>query len=252
MKKLLIFLSLYSILSTQYCYSQNKTDAKGKQGYWEKVDPSTKKIIYKGTFKDDKPQGLFTYYYKGMDSVHTKMDFRQDGKIAYAQLFHTTGKIQANGKYIVEQKDSVWNFYDEKGSIISSEGYLLGKKNGPSKIFFEDGKVSEEKNYKNGILEGPFKSYFTEKNIKAEGAYKNNNYDGKCVWYYPDGTAAAQGIYANGIKKGVWIYKEKDGKLKEKEVWVNGKQLKPKEMEEYFKKNKPAPETNKAVTPKKK
>jgi len=245
MKKLaVLILSLYSVLSIQYSFAQtkaeNKTDAQGrKQGYWEKVDPSTKKIIYKGTFKDDKPQGLFVYYYKGTDSVHTKMDFRQDGKFAYAQLFHLKGKLQAKGKYIGEQKDSVWNFYDEDGTLLSTEGYSNGKKNGVSKVFFPSGKVSEEKNYKNGLLDGPFKQYFMDKGIvKAEGSYKNDNYNGKCAWYYPNGTAAAQGIYDNGVKKGIWLYKDQDGKIKDKEVWVNGKQLSPKEMEEYFKKNK--------------
>src|ERR1035437_109136 len=151
MKNLLIFLSLYSILSTQYAVAQNKTDEKGrKQGYWEKIDPGTKKIIYKGSFKDDKPQGLFIYYFKGMDSIHSKMDFRQDGKIAYGTLYYYTGKLEAKGKYIGEQKDSLWNFYDAAGVLLSAEMYVNGKKNGFSKIFFPDGKISEEKNYKEG------------------------------------------------------------------------------------------------------
>src|SRR5437016_3114141 len=136
MKNFLLVLSLYSLLITHYSVAQNKTDEKGfKQGNWEKTDPATKKITYKGTFKDDKPQGLFIYYYPNSDSVHTKMDFGQDGKVAYAQLFHYTGKLQAKGKYINEQKDSTWNFYDDKGTLLSAEVYVNGKKDGPSKIF---------------------------------------------------------------------------------------------------------------------
>jgi len=257
MKKLAFFLSLYSILCTQFSLAQtkaeNKTDEKGrKQGYWQKMDPTTKKIIYKGSFKDDKPQGLFTYYFKGSDSIHSKMDFRQDGKIAYAQLYYYSGKPEAKGKYIGEQRDSLWNFYDGAGVLISTEMYANGKKNGLSKIFFQDGKLSEEKIYKDGKLEGAFRQYYSDKVIKAEGAFIKDNYNGKCVWYYPNGTAAAQGVYENNVKKGIWIYKENDGKLKSKEVWVNGKQLTAKEMEEFFKKNKPAPETTKPTAPKKK
>ena len=239
MKKIIFILSLYSIFATQCLVAQNKTDENGrKQGYWEKVDPSTKKIIYKGNFKDDKPQGLFTYYFKGADSVRTKMEFRQDGKYAYAKLYYYNGKLEAKGKYIGEQKDSLWNFYDDKGLLISTETYTNGIKNGPAKIFFPDGKLSEEKIYKDGKLEGPFKQYFSEKSVKAEGAFIKDNYNGKCIWYYPNGVIAAQGVYENNVKKGVWIYKEQDGKIKDKEVWVNGKQLTAKEMEEYFKKNK--------------
>jgi len=222
--------------------AENKTDAQGrKQGYWEKTDPKTGKMVYKGTFKDNKPEGLFTYYYEGIDSVRSKSDFRQGGIIAYVQMFHlVSGKIQAKGKYINEQKDSVWNFYDERGNIISTEGYKLGKKHGPSKIFFPDGKLSEEKKYQDGVLDGPFKMYFDEKVVKAEGKYVNGNYEGPCTWYYPNGIAAAKGLYEKGNKKGVWLYKDKEGKVTSKEVWVNGKQLSAKEAEEFLKKNKPA------------
>ncbi len=248
MKHLAILLSLYSLLGAQYSFAQpkaeNKTDDKGrKQGYWEKVDPSTGKIIYKGTFKDDKPQGLFIYYYKGMDSVHTKMDFRQDGKIGYAKLYYMTGKLEASGKYLGEQKDSVWSFYDATGLLISTETFNKGKKEGLAKIFLPDGKVSEEKNYKDGKLNGPFRQYYSDMSVKAEGAYINDNYNGKCTWYYPNKAVAAQGVYENNVKKGVWLYKEKDGKLKEKEIWVNGRKLSSKEMEEYTKKNKEKPST---------
>lgn len=264
MKAWVTILSLFSILNTQYLIAQpkaeNKTDEKGrKQGYWEKKDPSTNKIIYKGTFKDDKPQGLFVYYYKGMDSVRTKMDFRQDGKIGYAKLYYITGKMAASGKYIGEEKDSVWNFYDGTGLLISTETFSKGVKHGLAKIYLPDGKVSEEKNYKDGKLNGPFKQYYSDMTVKAEGAYINDYYNGKCSWYYPNKMVAAQGVYDNNVKKGVWVYKEKDGKLKEKEIWVNGSKLSPKEMEEYIKNNKekPAAETTpvnpgkKPVTPKK-
>jgi antitoxin component YwqK of YwqJK toxin-antitoxin module len=243
----IVCLLVSSLLFGQPPKAENKTDAQGKkQGYWEKIDPATKKVIYKGTFKDDKPHGLFIYYYVGTDSLRTKSEFRQDGKVAYVQMFHlVSGKIQARGKYIGEQKDSVWNFYDEKGNILSTEGYTNGKKHGVSKIFFPEGKLSEEKIYKNGVLDGPFKMYYDGKVVKAEGTYVNGNYNGPCAWYYPNGIAAAKGLYDNGNKKGVWIYKDKEGKLKDKEVWENGRQLNPKEMEEYFKKNKTAQEEKK-------
>ena len=44
--------------------AQNVTDAKGlKQGYWKKLDDKTNHLVYEGLFKDDKPQGIFKYYY---------------------------------------------------------------------------------------------------------------------------------------------------------------------------------------------
>src|ERR1700740_3756867 len=93
---------LFSVfLCNVIAQTKNQTDAAGlKQGYWEKLDTKTGKISYKGTFKNNKPQGVFYYYYPSTDSVHSKSDFRQDGKIAYVTMYHLTGKIEAKGKYI--------------------------------------------------------------------------------------------------------------------------------------------------------
>lgn len=248
MFKYIVFILLsYSF----FCGAQtkNQTDAKGlKQGYWEKTDDN-KKVVYKGTFKDDKPQGLFYYYYKNSDSLHTKTEFKQNGQIAYVTMHHLkTGKIQAKGKYVNEEKDSTWNFYDETGALISTENYIKGKRNGPSKVFYDNGVVSEEKSYKNGKEDGPFKLFYDDKKLKAEGNYANGEYNGKCSWYFPNGVAAAQGYYVKGIKNAVWVYKTQDGKITDKEVWQNGKQLSPKEADAFFKsKNPPLKEEPKAT-----
>ena len=231
--------------------TKNQTDDKGlKQGYWEKMDTKTRKMSYKGNFKDNKPQGIFYYYYKGTDSLRTKTDFRQDGKIAYVTMYHLkTGKIQAKGKYINEEKDSLWSFYYEWGDLLSTETYIKGKKNGPSKVFNEKGIVSEEKNYKNNLLDGSFKQYYEDKKIKAEGTYIAGEYNGKCSWFYPNGVAAAQGVYDKGTKKGLWLYKMQNGKISEKEVWQNGVLLNEKDMEAYFKKNNITFPEEKKTTP---
>ncbi len=237
MKKYLFSYLLILISCLSVAQTKNHTDARGfKQGVWEKKDEVSQKLIYKGTFKDDKPQGVFYYYYKNSDSLRTKTEFRKNGKIAYVTMHHlTSGKMQAKGKYINEEKDSTWNFYDEKGVLISTENYLNGKKNGLSKIFYETGGLSEEKTFKNGKEEGFFKLFYDDKKLKAEGTYLGGEYNGKCSWYFPNGIAAAQGFYIQGIKNAVWVYKAQDGKITDKEVWQNGKQLSPKEAEAFFK-----------------
>jgi len=250
MFKYIITLLLAVVFYNTYSQTKNQTDAAGlKQGYWEKKDDASQKLMYKGTFKNNKPQGIFYYYYKNSDTLHTKTDFRQDGKIAYVTMHHlSTGKIQAKGKYINEEKDSVWNFYDEKGILISTETYLIGKKNGASKIYYENSVVSEEKNYKNNLEDGLFKQYYGDKKVKAEGAFITGQYNGKCSWYFPNGVAAAQGVYDNGVKKNVWLYKTQDGKIADKEVWQNGKQLNDKDKEVYFKEHPPLEQDKKTQT----
>ncbi len=230
-------LILFIVLSYSKANSQT-IDATGKkQGYFKKTDEKTKKIIYEGLFKDDKPQGLFKYYYPN-DSIKAKMIFAQNGKTSYSTLYHPTGKKMAVGKYTNELKDSVWIYFDDLGKKISQETFLLGKKNGKAFVFLQDGLVSEERNYKNDVEDGPFKLYFNKTQLKGEGNYINGVLDGKNAYYYPNGNAAAIGYYKNGQKIGPWIYKDKDGKIKEKELFVNGKLASKKETEEFFAKTK--------------
>ena len=87
------------------------------------------------------------------------MNFKQDGKFSYSTMFHINGKKMASGKYIGEEKDSVWNYFDDKGVLISKENFVLGKKNGMEYVYFPDGIVSEERKYKLGKMDGPFKLY---------------------------------------------------------------------------------------------
>lgn len=214
-------------------------DASGKkQGYWKKKDEKTNKLVYEGLFKDDKPQGIFKYYYP-FDSVKVIMNFKQDGKIAYSTMFHPTGKKMAYGKYVNEQKDSVWTYYDDLGVLISRETFSLGKKNGKEYVYFPDGVVSEERNYKMDVQDGSFKLYFDKNVVKGEGTYVNGQMEGKNTYYYPNGIAAATGYYKNGKKTGPWIYRESNGKVKEKELYTKSGELAGKtETDAFFNKNK--------------
>lgn len=228
-----IFISVLALAQT--------VDANGKkQGYFKKKDEKTNKLIYEGLFKDDKPQGIFKYYYPN-DSVKAIMNFKQDGKFSYSTMFHpTSGKKMAYGKYIGENKDSVWTYYDEKAVLISKETFVNGKKNGKTFVYLPDGTVSEEHEYKNDLKNGPFKQYFDKTHVKAEGQHVDGLIDGKVSYYYPNGVAAATGYYKKGVKTGPWIYKNNDGKIKEKELYKQtGELASKKETEDFFNKNKP-------------
>lgn len=239
---------LFSIIITSTLVSQTQTDANGKkQGYWRKKDNKSNKLIYEGLFKDSKPQGTFKYYYPN-DSIKAIMKFKQDGQISYSTLFHMNGKKMAAGKYISENKDSVWNYFDEKGLLISTETYLNGLKNGKESVYFSDGIVSEERNYKSGKLNGPYKLYFDKALVKNEGTYEEGQLDGKNVFYFPNGITAATGYYNKGLKTGPWIYRDKTGKITEKELYANsGKLANKKETDDFFSKHKPAEEKPKST-----
>ena len=220
------------------------TDASGKkQGYWKQKDEKTNKLVFEGEFKDDKPVGKFKYYYPS-DSIRAIIDFKKNGKTAYAKLFHPTGKRMGEGKYTYEalssmNRDSIWLFFDDGGILISKDKYINGKKEGVSYVYLPDGKVAEEKIYKADILNGPFKQYFDGKKLKGQGTYTNGLLEGKVSYYFPNGVEVATGYYINDRKNGPWIYKEESGKIKEKELYKEGKLASKKETEEFFNKNKP-------------
>lgn len=218
--------------------AQQKDEQGRKQGYWKKTDEKTGKLIYEGRFKDDKPQGRFTYYHLN-DSVKAIIDFKPDGKTAYARHFHLNGKLAAIGKYSgSELKDSVWTYYDDMGSMISRESYKAGKKQGPSIVYLPDGSVSEEKFYKDGLEDGAFVQYFEKKLLKTKGQYVKGKREGRFVYYYPNGVEVANGFFKNDLKNGPWIYKNPDGKVKEKELYKNGELASTRETELFFSKNK--------------
>jgi len=234
MRKLIVFLFVIQYVVT----SAQTTDSKGrKQGYWKKKDEKDK-VIYEGTFKDDRPVGKFKYYYP-TDSVRAIMNFRADGKSAYVKLFHMNGKRMGEGKYInKETKDSIWTYYDELGVLISRENYKAGKKDGLSIVYLPDGTLSEQRNYKDDIQDGAFKEYFDGKSIKAQGNYVKGKLEGRVTYHYPNGVEVAAGYYKNGEKNGPWIYKTESGKIRERELYKNGILASKKETDEFFAKSK--------------
>lgn len=214
------------------------TDAKGrKQGYWKKTDDRNK-VLYEGEFKDDVPVGKFKYYYPN-DSVRAVMIFKNDGKVAYAKLYHMNGKRMAEGKYINKEiKDSTWKYYDELGVLLSMDHYKSGKKDGVCYVYLPDGAVAEERSFKDDMMDGPFKEYFAKNVIRSQGKYINGKLEGRVSYHYPNGIEAAAGYYKNGLKNGPWLYRFENGNIKEKELYKNGKLANAKETEEFFSKTK--------------
>ncbi len=227
---ILIFLTFIFSIS----FSQNKKDSLDrKQGYWKVFYPNSKHIEHEGNFKDDKPQGLFKYYYEH-DTIKAKINFKKDG-VAYATLFHFNGKIMAKGKYINQKKDSVWEFYNELGTLINRENYLQGQKHGLCITYYDDGKVFEKKEYILDKKHGHFIQYFHEGKIKGMGYYIDDLPEGYFVYYAPNGTRVSIMTFKNGISHGPELNKEISGEIKNKKLYEYGKQKSDKDAEEYFK-----------------
>ncbi len=208
----------------------NTMDASGKkQGKWKKLDEKGT-CIYVGQFKDDKPFGIFTYFDTDGKKM-TEMNFVKGDQIAYGKMYSVTGKLQAQGKYVNQQKDSIWTFFTEDGLLLSQEKYKNGKKDGKSVTYYPGTKqMAEMKFFKQGLEDSVWTEYYEDGKKKAEGTYKLGNYNGRAVWYFEDGKINIIGNYVNGLKDGNWVYYWNNPnkspvvyEVKGKETWKVGK-----------------------------
>ena len=122
----------------------NVTDSKGlKQGAWKKTD-AYGKLEYEGAFKNNKPIGLFTYYYPS-GRIKAVNIFEREGKRARVKLYNDNEKnsLMAVGVYVEQKKDSVWKLYNEDQLLVGEEIYVMGKKDGCNKKYFTNGKLCE-------------------------------------------------------------------------------------------------------------
>ncbi|MCB0400547.1 MAG: toxin-antitoxin system YwqK family antitoxin [Flavobacteriales bacterium] len=201
----------------------NKTDAQGrKQGVWKKYHENGN-LRYTGTFKDDQPVGMFTYYY---DTGELQVEMKNTGKTAYSTVYYKTGEVQAKGKYITQQKDSTWTYYDIDGNKRAIETYSMGKKDKKWETYFPDGTLAEEKVWKDDFENGLWKQYFPNGKTKVIATYENGGLEGKAAYFRPDGTRGVSGNFYHGVRDGVWKYYEEDGQTVQKtEIYKNGQRV---------------------------
>src|SRR4030042_3073641 len=126
----------------------NQTDSKGlKQGYWKKCYPNGN-LMYKGYFRNGKPDGELRRYYES-GALKVVMVFTGTSDSCRSVLYYENGKFAARGNYIGTVKDSTWeyfSFYDQ--AVKSRETYRSGKKNGFSFHYYPDGTDSERTEWK--------------------------------------------------------------------------------------------------------
>ena len=154
----------------------------------------------------------------------TEMNFVAGTNIAYAKMFYIDGKIQAEGKYLSQKKDSLWKFYNMDGLFLSEEMWVNGKKEGKVIIYHPGTKQPASVTiFKNGVEEGPYVEYYLDGQKKMEATYIGGNLEGTATWYYPDGRINILGAYQHAVKHGKWTYYNADGSIKGTETWNLGK-----------------------------
>jgi len=205
----------------------NQLDADGKkQGLWYRTY-SDGGLYYSGYFKNDKPQpNSKLYYYQDNGKLMAIHSFRENNQIVDARHFFKNGKIQSTGKYLNQKKDSIWNFYDEKGILRSMDSYKLDSLDGNSIIYYPSGGVLKNQSYSNGTPIGKWFELYEDGKTRTSGNWKNGKYDGDFVFYHSNGNKEASGKYLAGIKDGQWLYYTSNGKLEMQVLYEKGEQIK--------------------------
>jgi len=232
------------VVSTCAFTQMNVKDVQGrKQGPWQKKYENSVAIEYKGQFKDDKPVGTFTYYYKSGNLKGTVVHDEKTGR-SVAVFYHDNASklVFAKGIYRNQLKDSVWDYFGPSGRQSLKETYLKDKLNGMTTVYYVPEEVDNRKlmvaktsMYKNGVLDGDMIEYFESGTVKSKVKYVNGVKEGVSVINHPAGNPMVKENYIHGVLHG-WQYAyDITGKEIGKKYYLKGEILEGKRLEDRLK-----------------
>lgn len=217
-------LILGSLLTLSTCLSVaqdfNRVDEKGlKQGPWKKMH-SNGRVRYEGQFENDKPVGLFKYYYEN-GALQATNNHVGDGTVAN-HVYHPNGKIKAKGIFRGTLKDSLWQYYNDQEHLVLEETYRNDTLNGAQKTYYDNGQLGEEMHFRMGEKQGPWLKFFDNAKPWVDGFYENGNLHGEFKMYFEDGKPKIKGKYEKGIRTGWWLMYNDNGSVKTQDKYVDG------------------------------
>jgi len=219
--KLTVLMVLLQSVCTLSLQAQNVTDAKGlKQGEWRKLNADGK-LVYQGQFKDNVPQGTFTYYFED-GKVRSKLTYSAAGKSATGINYHPNGKKMAEGEYLETKKNGIWKYYNDKEILSAEEYYERGKPAGIWKTYYDDSKLLEECPYQDGLKQGTCRQYFTDHSLKSEVNFVKGKLEGPALFYYPNGKTMLAGASKNDLREGTWTAYKENGEKENEIVYQAG------------------------------
>ena len=209
--------------------AQNVTDATGKkQGPWVKKYPDGK-IMYEGTFKDDKPVGLFKRYSeKGV--LQSELTYSDKKDEARAVFFHPDGQKAAEGLYVAKKKEGLWKFYSatQPSYLIGDENYFEDTRHGLARKFYPDSTLAETVTWDFGKKTGEWLQYYPDGKVCLRAEYFDGKLEGPFSYYYPSGKRQYEGRYKDDVRTGDWMILNEDGTLQQVLPYKNGKLTDPK------------------------
>jgi antitoxin component YwqK of YwqJK toxin-antitoxin module len=204
MKFILLLFVFLPILT----FSQiNQTDANGlRQGNWQKKQANGR-LIYEGSFKDDKPVGEWKRYHPG---GQVKAEITYKGDTAQTQLFDVWHKKVAEGNYVNQKKVGVWSAFNENRKIAEEE-YLQGMKHGSSRKYYDTGELMEQTDWLEDKKDGAYKVFYKGGEPYIKCKMKNDMRNGLFLIYYDNGQQELIGEYKDNLRHGEWKYFNEEG-----------------------------------------
>jgi antitoxin component YwqK of YwqJK toxin-antitoxin module len=235
---------------------KNYTDINGmKQGHWQVNHPNGKPA-YIGYFKNNKPVGKFTRYYK-TGKVFSEAFFYDNSKYSTTKMYNNAGFVIAKGRYAEQQRDSIWHFFLDNGKPISQDSYKEGVLHGESRtFFFPSSTLHEIVNYKEGKKHGLYEKYYTDGRIRLRAMYCDGVLCDTMRVFYPSGRVESEIPYVNDLRHGVEKNYSETGKVTSSVPYENGictdpavEMRKSKELEEIINQKGKFPDINQFKDP---
>lgn len=234
---------IFTILLSNFSFSQsiNQVDQQGKkQGEWKKYYEKSGRVLYEGRFKDDKPTGVFRFYYE-TGSKKALIDHNLTSGRSLANYFHPNGQLMSGGIFRNQMKDSTWITFTESGVVSEISNYQNNELNGPFTSFYISGLENAtgripyiKSNYKNGKLDGEYTELFMDGRKKLYCFYIDGKLNGLYIEYHRNGKKSSLTRYKNGIKHGYSSGFDETEKEIATAYFYKGRLLEGKELEKHL------------------
>ncbi|HCM58922.1 MAG TPA: hypothetical protein DIS74_00780 [Bacteroidales bacterium] len=221
--------TIFIFLAPLILFSQNLTDASGKkQGPWVKNYPNGK-IMYEGTFRDDKPVGLFKRYTEE-GVLLSELTYAPGKDEATAVFYYGDGIKAAEGKYVARKKEGLWRFWSatQPPYLISEEYYHNDTRHGLSVKYYADSTLAEKVAWDMGNRSGEWLQYYPDGSICLRAEFMAGKLEGPFSYYHPNGKLQYEGRYLEDRRTGDWMIFNEDGSLKQIIAYKDGVPADPK------------------------
>ncbi len=146
----------------------------------------TGEMMSEGDVKNNKEQGLWTYYYKD-GTKQAEGNFEKGKAIGSWKWYYDNGELQKTGNYQNGMEHGVWINYYPTGTMADSVGYVSSRLHGYYKQWSPEGQIIQEGNYIRNKQDGVWSSYYPNGNVAATGEYNDGNVRGEWNYYYTNG-----------------------------------------------------------------